>query len=299
MRSPKNLFSSFDEETYLDANRDIREAVATGVVSSGLEHYRRWGRHERRQGVDSTATRPVYQPLSAIPPDALRLRVTGSADLASFEEVGRLICDDVLDAMAMYRIGLAADSHVLDFGSGCGRVLRHFAPQCSAARIDGADIDEEAIAWCRGNFPASVAFHHNTEWPPLPFEDARFDLIYSISVFTHLPEAMQLAWLAELSRVAKPGAWLLLSIHASELISTDDPGAAEQMETLGFSYLRRWTTDGLPDFYRTAYHSDSYIHREWGKLFEIEAIIKKGVNDHQDLVVGRAIGPAGEFQEPA
>lgn len=236
--------------------------------------------------------------LSIMPPDALRLRVTGSADLVSFEEVGKLICNDVLDAMAMYQIGLATASHVLDFGCGCGRVLRHFAPQCSAAQVDGTDIDPETIAWCRANFPASVAFHHNTEWPPLPFEDARFDLIYSVSVFTHLPDAMQLAWLAELSRVARPGAWLLLSIHGPELAS-GDPSAVEQMETLGFAYLRGQTTDGLPDFYRTAYHADSYIHREWGKLFEIEAVLKKGVNNHQDLVVARVRGPANDAHRPA
>lgn len=295
MQVPKDLFSGFDEQTYLKANSDIREAIAAGVVSSGLEHYRRWGRRERRQGASSTVIQAAYQPLSAIAPDALRLRVTGSADLTSFEEAGRLICDDVLDAMAMYQIDLSKDSRVLDFGCGCGRVLRHFAPQCSTTQIDGADIDAEAIAWCQANFPAFVAFHQNTEWPPLPFEDARFDLIYSISVFTHLPEAMQLAWLAELSRIAKPDAWILLSVHASALMPADDPGAAEQMETLGFAYLRGETTDGLPDFYRTAYHANSYIHREWGKLLKIEAVLRKGVNNHQDLVVARAIGPASKF----
>ena len=110
---------------------------------------------------------------------------------------------------------------------------------------------------------------------------------------------MQLAWLAELSRVAKPGAWLLLSIHAPALMSADDLAATEQIETGGFAYLQGSTTDGLPDFYRTTYHSASYIHREWGKLFKIEAVIKKGVDNHQDLVVARAIGPAGEFHEPA
>ena len=290
MREPIDLFSGFNEEIYLDANPDIREAVAAGVVSSGLEHYRRWGRRERRQGASSAVIRAEYQPLNAVPPGPLRLRVTGSADLASFEEAGRLICDDVLDAMTMYRIELASGSRVLDFGCGCGRVLRHFAPQCSPAEIDGTDIDAEAIAWSRANFPAAIALHHNTEWPPLPFEDARFDLIYSVSVFTHLPEAMQLGWLAELSRVAKPGAWLLLSIHMADLMANDDPAATEQMQTRGFVYEPGETTEGLPDFYRTAYHAESYIRREWGKLLQIEAVLRRGINNHQDLVVARASG---------
>ena len=39
----------------------------------------------------------------------------------------------------------------------------------------------------------------------LPFDEARFDLVLSVSVFTHLPESMQDAWLKELGRVLKPG----------------------------------------------------------------------------------------------
>ena len=291
MQHPQDIFAGFDKQAYLEANPDIRAAVAAGVVSSGLEHYRRWGRHERRQGAASVAMRPAYQPLSAVPVDALRLRVTNSAIRTSFEELGRMICADLLDTVAMFGIQLGPDSHVLDFGCGCGRILRHLAPQCPAAQIEGVDIDGEAIAWCRANFPASLTFHQTAEWPPFPFEDGRFDLIYSISVFTHLPEAMQLAWLAELTRVAKPGGWLLLSTHAPDLMPSDNADAADQIARVGFAYLLGETTDGLPDFYRTAYHGESYIHQTCGRMFDIAAVLHKGVNDHQDLVVARVWEP--------
>lgn len=294
MRHPRDIFFSFDEQAYLNANPDIREAVTTGVVSSGLDHYRRWGRHERRQGASSLAMRDAYQPLGTIPPDALRLRVTNLADRTSFEELGRMICDDLLDAMAMFEVDLVTGSRVLDFGCGCGRVLRHLAPQCPGTQIDGVDIDAEAVAWCQANLSAPLAFHQNGEWPPLPFGDGQFDLIYSVSVFTHLPEPMQLAWLAELARVAKPGAWLLLSTHAPGLMPSDNADAADQMEKSGFAYLLGDTTDGLPDFYRTSYHSEAYVRQIWGKAFGIEAVLRKGVNNHQDLVVGRTTGPMSE-----
>ena len=288
VRTPKKLFHDFDEETYLQANPDIRQAVAAGTVSSGLEHYRRWGRDEGRPGGDPTAFRGGYQPAAAVPPDTLRLRVSGSDDYVSFDDGGRLICNDLLDTMAAFEIGLAPDHHVLDFGCGCGRVLRHFAPQFSAIQFEGTDIDSEAIAWCQTNFRRSILFHHNAEMPPLPLEDARFNLIYSVSVFTHLPEDMQSAWLKELARVARPGAWLLLSVHSTEMLTAAHGMAAEETEAQGFVYHQGDKTDGLPDFYRSTFHAGEYIRREWGKVFDIEAIVKKGINNHQDLVVARA-----------
>ena len=294
LRQTRDIFSGFDEQAYLNANPDIRDAITAGTVPSGLEHYRRWGRHERRPGAAAVALRAAYQPLDVVPPDALRLRVTNSPDRTSFEALGRIVCDDLLDAMAMFEVHLAAGSRVLDFGCGCGRVLRHLAPQCPGARIEGVDIDSEAIAWCQANFPASLALHRNAEWPPLPFEDAWFDLIYSVSVFTHLPEAMQLAWLAELARVAKPGAWLLLTVHRPDLMPPGNADLTGQMEGTGFAYHLGETTDGLPDFYRTAWHSEAYIHQAWGKMFDVCAVLRGGINNHQDLVVARASGPVSK-----
>jgi SAM-dependent methyltransferase len=286
MATALGQFRDFDEKKYLAANPDVRAAVAAGVMPSGLAHYRRFGRHEQRVGSPAFGARPTYRPLTAMPPEALRLRVTGLADTASFEGVGRFICDDILDVMAAHQISLAPDSKALDFGCGCGRVLRHFAPQCPAI-IDGVDIDAEAIEWCGVNLGNAAIFQKNSDWPPLPFEDARFEFIYSISVFTHLPETMQLAWLTELRRVAKHGAWLLLSVHRPELMPVDNPEAAKVMAEQGFCYLQQGITEGLPDFYRTAYHAESYIRREWGKLFEIVSVLRQGINDHQDLVVAR------------
>ena len=278
-----NPFADFDEEIYLAANPDIQEAIAAGIVSSGFAHYRRFGRHELRAG---TPWRPSYQPLSAMPPEALRVRVSGISDAQGFDLGGRSICDDILDTTVMYQAGLTRDSRVLDFGCGCGRVLRHFAPQCPAL-INGVDIDMEGIAWCSANLGMAATFSQTQEWPPLPFGAGSFDLIYSISVFTHLPEKMQDAWLAELRRVAKPGALLLLTVHAPNMIPGGNAEAEKQMTEHGFLHILNDITDGLPDFYRTAFHSEQYIRSEWGKLLHIEAFVPKGMNDHQDLVVAR------------
>ena len=41
-------FSRFNEQDYLDANPDVREAVSLGHLSSGLSHYKKFGKKEGR-----------------------------------------------------------------------------------------------------------------------------------------------------------------------------------------------------------------------------------------------------------
>lgn len=95
------------------------------------------------------------------------------------------------------RVELGPDGRVHDFGCGCGRVLTFFRDSLHAS-LYGKNIDDQAIAWCKENLAEFASFTVNSEWPPLTFEDSFFDLIFSVSVFTHLPETLQTAWLAEL-----------------------------------------------------------------------------------------------------
>jgi len=116
--------------------------------------------------------------------------------------------------------------------------------------------------------------------------DAQFDLVYSISVFTHLPEAMQFAWLDELARVCAPGGILIASTHGESLL----PGEAvaegrAELARRGFFYLKGTGTPGLPDFYQTAFHLDSYVRAHWTRHFRLLATLARGMNNHQDAYV--------------
>lgn len=293
-------FAGFDEEAYLAANPDVAEAVAAGTVLSGLEHYRRWGLQEQRRGairapasrppeIPPGLSRPGYQMSEVIPPKPLLMRISGGvASSNDYIQIGYAVCRDLLAVMDRFGIRPTAEARVLDFGCGCGRVVRYFAAQ-SPAQLDASDIDAEAIAWCQANLGDAASFHCNAEAPPLPFEDQRFDLVYASSVFTHFPEDMQRGWLHEMRRVIRPGGWVLLSVHAPRLMPPGYPKVERQLaETGGFCFLRNVPTWGLPDFYRAAFHSDAYIRREWGKVLHIEAVLSAAINHHQDLVVARA-----------
>jgi ubiquinone/menaquinone biosynthesis C-methylase UbiE len=155
------------------------------------------------------------------------------------------------------------------------------------------DIDPDLVNWGKSNLPG-IQWSVNGHQPPLPFDDNAFDLIYGISVFTHLDEAFQHVWLRELQRVARPGATLILTVcgeHAMKAFQTLDPSYGEEFHERGFMFVSlskgRFKLDGFPDFYQSAFHAKEYIFNEWSAYFDIVDYIERGIGDYQDAVVLR------------
>jgi ubiquinone/menaquinone biosynthesis C-methylase UbiE len=122
--------------------------------------------------------------------------------------------------------------------------------------------------------------------PPSELESDSFDLVYAISVFTHLDERMQFAWLGELQRVTKPTGYVLLTVHGKHYQLQQPPEIQRRIET-GFYFLETApATAGLPSFYRAAFHNKEYVLRDWHRFFHTIAYKEQGV-DHQDLVLCR------------
>jgi SAM-dependent methyltransferase len=81
----------------------------------------------------------------------------------------------------------------------------------------GTDYNKEYISWCQKNI-TNVHFKTNNLNPPLAFENDMFDVIYGISIFTHLTEELHFKWFNELIRVLKPGGILFLTLHGEAFL---------------------------------------------------------------------------------
>jgi SAM-dependent methyltransferase len=179
---------------------------------------------------------------------------------------------------------------ILDWGCGCGRVTR-FLVNTPGPTVMGADIDADNIAWCRDQLRGGV-FQTVPLRPPTQFADEQFDLVIGTSVFTHLAEDVQFAWLEELQRITAKGAVLLISVHGlSQLALYRAPtNYLIAIESQGFyeggynSQLDGAITEA--GYYRNVYHSRDYILSEWGHFFEIADIVD-ALAANQDLVVLR------------
>ena len=116
-----------------------------------------------------------------------------------------------LTTLERYGFNLRSASAIMEFGCGSARLIRHL--RCiDGIQLVGTDQSSDMIEWCSRNIPG-VKFHHNDLKPPLEFaKDNTFDLIYACSVFTHIPLETQKLWIQELSRIIRPGGFLLCDV---------------------------------------------------------------------------------------
>jgi len=273
----------------------IRARFADGSRSGWLcgRSVRTWGEPAPDRArleipsADAVRERPSATASLPLPPDHLQVRQVGSAWGAAFFREGRVILSQVEAAFAQAAKPLGESHAILDFGCGCGRVLVGFADLPHRGELWGCDIDGEAIAWDSANLAPLAAFRVNGAMPPAPFAQGQFDAVYSVSVFTHLPEEMQFAWLAELRRIVRPGGVVLASVHGGHYCKDAHPEVRAEVATRGFSYRSGAITEGLPDFYMVAMHSETYVRAKWTRFFELAAYHERLIHDAHDAVVLR------------
>ena len=264
-------------ELQLEAeNRALRKHLARTQALAG----------ECRRDVNALLNRLAGQ-REGLPPAHLQVRQVGSVWGEKFHSSGRAILDGLAAAFRSAGQPLEEAGRILDFGCGVGRVLWNFQNFPHRGEIWGSDIDAESIAWDTANLGHIGKFTCNPNLPPTEFPDNHFDAIYVISVFTHLPEDMQFAWLAELRRILKPDGVLAASFHGSHYWKNGDPAVKDEVESRGFAYRTGQRTEGLPDFYMVAYHSEDYIRVQWSKFFEIVELRPQFIHGVHDLAVLR------------
>jgi len=149
-----------------------------------------------------------------LPPAQMMYKVISTRWAATFLDSGETIVNAMEDALRSSGKSLGDFHSILDFGCGCGRLLRHL-PKRTKATLLGCDYNPQLIGWCERNLPIAK-FAVNSLEPPLPYPDRSFDFIYARSVFTHLSERGQAEWLEEINRVLKPGGMIYLTMHGEQ-----------------------------------------------------------------------------------
>ena len=184
---------------------------------------------------------------------------------------------------------------VLDFGCGAARTLRHFAAEAQIAEIWGVDIDPTSIELLRETVSPPFHVMRSAYMPPLDLKSGSFDLIWSISVFTHLTDN-SLPWLCELHRLLKPGG-LLIATYMGRWTSELLAGEPWDEDATGMNVLRHThpAADGAP----LVMISDWWLREHWGRAFDVLAIEPNIHNQSWAVLRKREVDVSlGELERP-
>lgn len=122
---------------------------------------------------------------------------------------------------------------VLDFGCGGAGQLRMFTKHFPATHFYACDVDPSSIDFIKRSYPQVNSCVNNFK-PPLPFDSNQFDLIYSVSTFSHFDAETIDIWLLEFSRILKVNGILLLTIEGEFAIKVVADETNESPELIKF-----------------------------------------------------------------
>ncbi len=179
---------------------------------------------------------------------------------------------------------------MLDFGCGCGRILRWWASLKGSCEMWGCDYNAELIAWCQKHLSDFARFKVNQPSPPVDFPNGYFELVYAYSVLTHLSLEQQQPWLVELTRVTKPGGLLLVTTHGRRCALTHGVSPAD---------LDRLERDGVIVFGDqlrgsnscVVYHTEEYLRGLSSLGLDLVEYLPAGTRDigEQDMALFRRV----------
>jgi SAM-dependent methyltransferase len=218
-----------------------------------------------------------------LPSRKARVLVSGSGDIEWFLDGGQRAADAIRGALAAQGADLATFDRVLDLGCGCGRVLRQWRSLPDRVELHGVDTQEILVKEASRTVPrARVAV--NALEPPLPYPDQSFDLVYCLSVFTHLDEPVSLRWRDEIRRILKPGGFWIVTTQGN-VYRPKLSRAERQVFDGGGVVCQRDAFRGL-NLCQT-FHPESYVRRVLADGLRVASFEPEGAkgNPRQDLYV--------------
>ena len=169
---------------------------------------------------------------SQLPPASLRMRIgVGNKILRNhkyFIDSGNAIVTELSN-----KGYLSHDSHVMELGCGCGRNAIAMSKYLSErGSYCGQDVDQEMITWCQKHLQnKQVEFHfadifskvYNPHGKPttdykFPASDSSINIIFSISVFSHLLFADSVHYIRESARVLNKGGFLHMTLFVLDFL---------------------------------------------------------------------------------
>ena len=192
--------------------------------------------------------------------------------------------------LAQMHLGPLNGLRALEWGCGWGRLTRTMVAMRTFHEMWGIDIDHDNLEWAQANIPGA-RFKHVPLSPPTDLPTDYFDLVYAVSVMTHLTRQAQAEWLEEIRRVLRPGGLALLTFHGAS-------AAAFASAYLSDRVMKNFRTRGFDDgtacdqldsiigagYYRNTFQTHADVRTHWGRHFKVIETLESAVG-FQDVAV--------------
>ena len=142
----------------------------------------------------------------------------------------------------------------LEFASGHGRFTRHLVKALGADRVTVSDVVPDAVAFAQDTLGVpgflSAARPEDLAWP------RRYDVVFVLSLFSHLPRAIWGRWLSRLYDAVAPGGVLVFTTHGQEAARR----AQVQLDTEGFFFAPSSESSAIDaEEYGTAFTDQAFV----------------------------------------
>jgi SAM-dependent methyltransferase len=154
------------------------------------------------------------------------LSTTNQNGAQSYNQVGTAVVQILGESIEICNRQWNGLDKVLEVDCNYGRIIRQLVTKIDPSRVYGCDILEEGPKFCATEFKINAlppTFDEN--FPKVP----TFDLVYLLSVFTHLSDSVITLLLRDIDKSMNPGAVLMFSTHG--------PISASKVEIYGSSWV--------------------------------------------------------------
>ena len=160
----------------------------------------------------------------------------------------------------------------LEFASGHGRFTRHLVKALGAERVVVSDVVGDAVDFARQAF--GVPGFVSAAVPEQVAHDGQHDVVFVLSLFSHLPRATWGRWLARSYAMVAPGGVLVFTTHGE---------AAVRKQNV--------TLDAEGFFFTPSSESNAIAGQEYGTAFTSETFVRERMAEHLPDALLRSFSP--------
>lgn len=174
---------------------------------------------------------------------------------------------------------------VLEFASGHGRFTRHLVKALGPTRVVVSDVVPSAVEFSRRTFGVegflSASTPEAVQWP------GRYDLVFVLSLFSHLPKATWSRWLKVLFDAVAPGGLLVFSTHGTKAAHFDHV----TLDAEGYFFAASSESSAIDgQEYGTTFTSEPFVLARIAETLGADKLVHKAPVhfwNHQDAYVLR------------